>query len=457
MTYMGENGREKGGQAMKPLRLIVPFAVLLLIAAACTSDDEGGGGETGNGSAQEENTGTVNVLNAMQPGEAEAVQAAVDENLEGADYQVEIEASGDFEEQFQIRAEGGTLDIALVPQPGGVVQQAQAGTIVSLEDLGLDVAALMEDYGEYLFRLVEFEGEHYGIPTNVNLKSMVWYPKDDFDAAGYTVPTTWDELMALSDQIVADGGAPWCVGFEDAAATGWPATDWMEDIMLRTAGAEVYDQWVTHEIPFNDPAVVNAAEVFGEVMFTDGYVLGGSADTPSIAMASAPLPMFEDPPGCWLHRQASFIIGAAPFPEDAEAGVDYDWFPLPPIDQEGTLYAGEYAVVGTAGNRPEVVDFLQQFADAPIQCAQGADPASSRVSANINVGPDCYANEILAASAAVLTDAIASDTGRFDASDLMPAEVGQGSFWTGMVTYMQEGPDSAQSVLEEIESSWPSG
>jgi alpha-glucoside transport system substrate-binding protein len=261
----------------------------------------------------------------------------------------------------------------------------------------------------------------------------------------------------LSDQIVADGGTPWCVGFESGGATGWPATDWMEDIMLRTAGADTYDQWVTHEIPFTDPAVVTAAEDFGQIMFTDGYVLGGAADTPSISFGSAPLPMFEEPPGCWLHRQASFIIGAAPFPEDAESGVDYDWFPLPPIDKEGTLYAGEFAVVGTAGARPEVVDFLQQFADAPIQCAQGASPASSRISANINVGPDCYANQILADSAAVLTDAIANDTGRFDASDLMPGEVGAGSFWTGMVEYMQEGPDSLQGILEEIDSSWPSG
>ncbi|HJS25673.1 MAG TPA: ABC transporter substrate-binding protein [Actinomycetota bacterium] len=441
---------------MRRFKLLVPVVALLLIAAAC-GDDGDGGGEGGDGetAATEPNTGTVNVLNAMEPNEADAVQAAVDENLENADYAVEIESSADFEEQFAIRSEGGTLDIALVPQPGTVQQQAQAGTILSLEDLGIDVTALQEDYGEYLFSLVEVDGEHYGIPTNVNLKSMVWYPKDDFDAAGYAVPTTWDELLALSDQIVADGGTPWCVGFESGGATGWPATDWMEDIMLRTAGVETYDQWVNHEIPFNDPAVATAAEEFGNVMFTEGYVLGGAADTPSISFGAAPLPMFEDPPGCFLHRQATFIIGAAPFPEDAVAGTDYDWFPLPPIDQEGTLYAGEFAVVGTAGNRAEVIDFVQQFAGEAIQCAQGADPASSRISANINVGPDCYANQILADSAVVLTDAIANDTGRFDASDLMPGEVGAGSFWTGMVQYMQEGPESLSAVLDEIESSWP--
>ena len=446
---------------MRRLRLIAPFVVLLLVAAACGDDDGdgdgggggGGGGETGAG--QLEDTGTVNVLNAMEPSEAEAIQPLVEAGLGDVEYTIELEASPDFEEQFQIRSEGGTLDIALVPQPGTVAAQAEAGTIVSLEDLGFDIAELEGLFGEYLLSLGEVNGEHYGLPTNVNLKSMIWYPKDDFDAAGYTVPTTWDELIALSDQIVADGSTPWCVGFESGGATGWPATDWLEDIMLRTAGADVYDQWVAHEIPFNDPAVVRAGEVFGEIMFGDGYVLGGAADTPSIGFGAAPLPMFDSPPGCWLHRQASFIIGAAPFPEDAVAGEDYDFFPFPPIDQEGTLFAGEFAIIGTAGNRPEVVDFLNKFMGEEIQCAMGGEPASSRISPNVNVGPDCYANQILADSAAVLTEAISSGTGRFDASDLMPGEVGAGSFWTGMVQYMQDGPDSLQGILDEIEASWP--
>jgi alpha-glucoside transport system substrate-binding protein len=135
--------------------------------------------------------------------------------------------------------------------------------------------------------------------------------------------------------------------------------------------------------------------------------------------------------------------------------VDYDWFPLPPIDQEGTLIAGEFAIIGTNGNRPEVVDFLNEFIGDEIQCAQGGEPASSRISPNINVGADCYVDPILADSATVITDALSNDTARFDASDLMPSAVGAGSFWTGMVEYMQEGPDSLQGVLDDIEGSWP--
>ena len=258
----------------------------------------------------------------------------------------------------------------------------------------------------------------------------------------------------MSDQIKADGGTPWCVGFQSEGSTGWPATDWIEDIMLRTAGPDVYDQWYKHEIPFDDPAVVAAGEKFGEVMFADGYVLGGASATPDIAFGDAPLPMFESPPKCWLHRQASFINSF--FPDEAKAGVDYDWFPLPPIDQDGTLYAGELTVVGKNGNRPEVKDFLDQFIDVPVQCAMGGVVASSRISPNVGVGADCYANDILADASVILTAALKEGTGRFDASDLMPAEVGQGSFWTAMIEYMKEGPDSLKSKLADVEASWPS-
>jgi alpha-glucoside transport system substrate-binding protein len=438
---------------MRFRRLMAVPAVIVMLLAACgdDDDDDGGAADTEEGGGGED-TGTVNVLNAMEPEEAEVVQGVVDELITAeADYEVEIEASGSFEEDFQIRAEGGTLDVALLPQPGAVADAVDQGA-VSLEDMGFDIAELEATFGEYLLSLVEVDGEHYGLPSNINLKSMVWYPKDDFDAAGYAVPETFDDLLALSDQIVADGGTPWCVGFESEDATGWPATDWMEDIMLRTAGTEVYDQWVNHDIPFNDPSVENAAEIFGQVMFGEGYVLGGADQTPAIAFGDAPGPMFQDPPGCWLHRQATFIN--AFFPPEAEAGVDYDWFPFPPIDQEGTLFAGEFMVAFR--DAPEVVDFMEQFVAEEVQCAQGGDVASSRVSPNINVGPDCYANDILADASVVLTEAIETDTGRFDASDQMPPAVGSGSFWSEMMTYMQQGPESVTTVLDEIESTWPS-
>ena len=441
---------------MRRYRGVILLAVLVVIAAGCSNNDNnagssgttGGTGATGGG----ENTGSVNVLSALDPSEATPMQQVFDDKINSqVDYTAEIEADGNFEQDVQIRAQAGTLDVILLPQPGAVVEQAKSGNAISLEDMGFNIDDLNATFGEYFMSLGEYNGEHYGIPTNINLKSMVWYPKDDFDKAGYTVPTTWDEMLALSDQIVADGGTPWCVGFESEGATGWPATDWIEDIMLRTAGLDTYAKWATHEIPFNDPSVLHAAQVFGDVMFHPGYVLGGADQTPSIAFGDAPLPMFDKPPGCWLHRQASFIN--AFFPENAKPGVDYDWFPLPPIDQDGTLFAGELAV--TFRNAPEVVDFLNRFMATDVQCAMGADVGTSRISPNINVGPDCYANPILADASVVLTDGLANGTAGFDASDMMPPAVGSGSFWTGMVKYMKEGPDSIQGILDDIEKSWP--
>jgi alpha-glucoside transport system substrate-binding protein len=434
------------------LLAVLAAATLLATAAACGGDDDdNSSGDDGGGGKL---SGEITLMSAGEPEEVDAYEEIFDDLIEDkVDYDVEVESVGDFEQQFQIRAEGGTLEVAAVPQPGSIATLADKGQIVSLEDLGFDIDQLNSLLGESFVALGEHNGKHYGIPTNINLKSMVWYPKDDFDKAGYKVPTTWDELMALSDQIVADGSTPWCVGFESEGATGWPATDWMEDIVLRTAGGDVYDQWVSHEIPFNDPAIKHAAEVFGDVMFKDGYVLGGANKTPDIAFGDAPGPMFNQPPGCWLHRQASFITSF--FPEDAKAGEDFDWFPLPPIDQEGVLYGGELTVVGKNADKAVAADFLKRFIAKDVQCEMAGVRASSRISPNVEVGPDCYTDDVLADASSVLTTALKDGTGRFDASDLMPKEVGQGSFWTGMVKYLREGPSSLDGVLASIESSWP--
>jgi len=308
---------------------------------------------------------------------------------------------------------------------------------------------LESTFGSYFLSLGEYNGKHYGMPTNINLKSMVWYPKQAFDAKGYKVPKTWADLLALSDQIKADGSTPWCAGFESGSSTGWPATDWMEDIMLRTAGPETYDKWVKHQIPFNDPSVAKALDLFGKVMLTDGYVLGGASQSTSIKFGDSVKPMFDSPPKCWLHRQANFIN--AFFPDNAKSGTDYDWFAFPPIDREGVLFGGELSVV--TRDAPEVRDFLTRFAGKDLQCAQGGNVAASRISPNTEVGKDCYANESLGRASVVLTDAIKKGVGRFDASDMMPSAVGSGSFWTEMVKYLRGDPP--QQVLDNIEKSWP--
>jgi alpha-glucoside transport system substrate-binding protein len=427
-------------------RLLAAPVVLALVLSAC------GGSDNKNNNSNEP-TGTVNLLSAMEPGEAKALNKIFDDLVNSkVKYKAVVESNANAEAQAKIRIDGGNPpEIVMYPQPGTVIEWAKKGKAIALEDLGFTKADLEAKFGSYLVSLGEYNGKHYGLPTNVNLKSMVWYPKKAFEAKNYTVPKTWDELIALSDKIVADNSKPWCVGFESGGATGWPATDWMEDIMLRTAGTETYDKWVKHEIPFNDPSVKHAAELFGKILFTPNYVLGGAKNSTGVKFGNAPGPMFNNPPGCWLHRQATFIN--AFFPKGKVAGVDYDWFPFPPIDKQGILEAGELSTVFK--DTPAVRDFLKRFISQEVQCAQGKEVALARVSPNGDVGADCYSNTILANASTVLAAANKDGTGRFDASDLMPSSVGSGSFWTGMIKYIQDGPSSLDKVLADIEKSWP--
>ena len=176
---------------MRRLKWVVPLAVLVLIAVACTNNDEGGGGGTGgaSGPAQEENTGSVNVLSALDPAEADTLQTLWDKTYgDSVDYQVEFEGSDQFEEQLQIRSQAGTLDTILLPQPGAVIAQAQTGNALSLEDLGYNIDDLNATFGDYYMSLGEYQGQHYGLPTNSNYKSLIWYPKKAFDDAGYEIP-----------------------------------------------------------------------------------------------------------------------------------------------------------------------------------------------------------------------------------------------------------------------------
>jgi alpha-glucoside transport system substrate-binding protein len=440
-------------------RIAVAGISMVLLLAGCSvniyeaGSGEGGGGGDG-GVAEEENTGTVSISGANIGAEADAIQAVIDEYVNpNADFTATYTGSDSFEQNVIIQIEGGTPpDVATFPQPGTVIEQAEQGNAIALEDMGFDIGALEEQYGSYLMSLGEYEGKHYGHPQDVNFKSAIWYNTKAFDAAGYEIPETWDELIALSDQIVADGKNPWCIGTGSEAATGWPATDWMEDIVLRQEGTEVYDGWVDHSVLFDSPEITAAGERFGTILFTPDYVFGGPGNISGTDFRDAPDPMFQDDPPCYLHRQATFITNF--FPEGLTPVEDYDFFPFPPIEgNEGALFGGSIAVVFS--NRPEVKEFLELYNADDAQCSLGDNEDIALLSANINVGGDCYVNPLLAQAADVLTTALAEDTARFDGSDLMPPAVGSGEFWNGMNNYTNNGPDNLQEVLSAIDAAWP--
>jgi len=251
------------------------------------------------------------------------------------------------------------------------------------------------------------------------------------------------------DQIATDGDTPWCIGIESGAATGWPATDWTEEMMLRTTSLENYDKWTKGELPFTDPVVKSAITKWSDIWFNDKYVYGGRASIVSTNFGDSPKPMFEKPdPKCWLHKQGSFITSF--FPASAVPGVDYDVFYLPPIDPQygkPLLFSGDLMVM--FNDRPEVraVEAFFSTGASVERWIKSGGATSPHQDSDLS----WYTNEIDANVANILLEA---ESVRFDGSDLMPGVVGAGSFWKGITDYVAGTLDLDQA-MEEIQAGWP--
>ncbi|WP_419909131.1 ABC transporter substrate-binding protein [Hoeflea sp.] len=369
----------------------------------------------------------------------------------GAD--VVYTGSDGFEQQIVIDAEAGAApNISVFPQPGLASDLASRGHLYPLPESMGDWVANNYGAGDSWVNLGTYTNENgekelYGFFYNVNVKSLVWYNPENFEDAGYEVPETMEELRALTEQIVADGETPWCIGLGSGGATGWPATDWIEDIMLRTQPADVYDAWTTNEIPFNDPRVVAAIEEFGWFARDDAKVSGGSDAVATTDFRDSPKGLFESPPQCYMHRQASFV--PAFFPDDVEFGVDADFFYFPAYESKdlGSPVLGGGTLMAIT-NPSEASSALMEFFQLPlaheIMMAQ-----TGFLTPHKGVNLEAYLNDTLRKQGQILIDAT---TFRFDGSDLMPGGVGAGSFWTGMVDYT--GGEDAQVVADEIQASW---
>jgi len=382
----------------------------------------------------------------------EAVLAPFEEAT-GAD--VKYAGSDSFEQQIVIDVQAGSApNVSIFPQPGLAADLASKGALTPLD--AETTQWVRDNYaaGSSWVDLGSYAGEdgksdHYGFFYKVDVKSLVWYSPENFEDAGYSVPTSMEDLHALSDQIVADGGTPWCIGLGSGGATGWPATDWVEDMMLRTQSPEVYDQWVKNEIPFNDPRVVAAIEEFGKFALNDDWVDGGSGAVATTDFRDSPKGMFSVPPKCYMHRQASFIPSF--FPEGTEMGTDADFFYFPsysgkdlgsPVLGAGTLFAITQDSKGTRA----LIDYLKTPQAHEIWMAR-----AGFLTPHKGVDVAKYANDSLRGQGEILLNAT---TFRFDGSDLMPGAVGAGSFWTGMVDYA--GGKPATEVADEIQKSWDS-
>jgi alpha-glucoside transport system substrate-binding protein len=369
---------------------------------------------------------------------------------------IDIAYTGSKEFEVAIRAavDGGAApDIADFPQPGLLKSFVDAGQILDVGTF-MNSEWLTTNYSQSWLDMANIGDINAGVWARYNGKSLVWYPKQAFEEAGYTIPTTWAELLALQDQIIADGSNPWCVGIESGAATGWPATDWMEEVMLRTTSLENYDNWTlpatpADRLPFTSPEVKNAAETLASLWFAENNVFGGREAIAGTFFGDAPTPMFDEVPGCYMHKQGNFITSF--FPEGLVAGVDYDFFYLPGIDE---AYGNPFLVAGDIysmfNDRPEVravMDFFSRGESLKVWLASGG-----ALSPHNDADPAWYGSDVERGIAALVAGATSL---RFDGSDIMPGVVGAGSFWKGMTDWVS-GTLDLDTALAEIDAAWPS-
>lgn len=412
---------------------------------------------------------TVSIQTQWIGGEGANFAAALADFIEATGITVQVDSIGSSHETvLRTRIEGGQPpDLAMLAQPTAVLAYGEQGRLIDVSTI-MDAQKLADEHPATIGLITDADGAIWGIPYKADVKSTVWYPIPYFEQNGFEVPTTWDEMIALSDQIVAAGTAPWCMGMEAGTATGWQFTDWVEEVMLRTASPEAYNQWISHELPFDSPEVRRAFEMVGQIMFTEGYVLGGNT-----AIVSTPQTQPFDPafppddnwegftPGCVMHKIPTWYgpdffpdVRANPdtTPGMYEIGQDIGIFYLPPIDPAfGTPALGSADTLMVLADRPEV-RAVAQFLSTP-QGLQRWIEQGSAISANTTTPQEWYEGFYkLDVAAQIVNNATYLG---FDASDLMPPEVGAGAFWTEGVNYINANGQNLDQVLQNIDAAWP--
>ena len=396
---------------------------------------------------------SVTITGPWTGAEKEKVEKVLEFFSSATGAEISYSGSDSFEQDIVVSAKAGSApNLAVFPQPGLAADLAAQGLLSPLPAGSGDW--IKENYaaGQSWVDLGTYadangNDELFGMFYRVDLKSLVWYSPDAFDEAGYDIPQSMEELKTFTDQIVADGGTPWCIGLGSGAATGWPATDWVEDMMLRTTSPADYDAWVANEMKFDDPKVIAAMDEFGYFARNDAYVDGGASAVANTDFRDSPKGLFSIPPKCYMHRQASFI--PAFFPEGTEMGADADFFYFPayadkdlgkPVLGAGTLFA----ITNPSAGANALVEFLQLPVAHELWMAQGGF-----LTPHAGVNTATYQDDTLRAQGDIL---LGATTFRFDASDLMPGEIGAGAFWTGMVDYTTGA--SAADVAKGIQDRW---
>ncbi|WP_375483959.1 ABC transporter substrate-binding protein [uncultured Jatrophihabitans sp.] len=437
-------------------------AATLTLVAACSSS--GGSGSksskakalTGSCAQYQAYAGhsgsTVTMFGSVLSPESNSLNTSWAQFSKCTGIKIKYTGSNTFESDLPVKVNGGNApDLAIIPQPGllqqmvktGAVKKPPAQTVANEKNW----PAVWKSYGSV-------DGTFYAAPMSANMKSLVWYSPKFFAAHKLSVPTTWSGLMQLSSQIAGiNGTKPWCGGINSGTASGWPATDWLEEAVLSTYGGQVYDDWISHKVKFSSPQIQAAMRTVAGYMQNPAWVNGGYGNVKTIATTTfqnAGFPILKNK--CAMLQQASFYEAQWPKGTTVSSTGDAFAFYLPPVSSSvRTPVEGGGEFVTAFSNKP-AVQAVQSYLSTPQWADSRIKVAPGWVSANEKVDQSLYTDPIDKLSAKYLADPNA--TFRFDASDAMPAAVGSGAEWKAMVDWFGSGK-SISAVAQEIDAAWP--
>jgi alpha-glucoside transport system substrate-binding protein len=416
------------------------------------------------GSSQPMKGKKVSIQTQWTGGEATGFANAIADFQTATGIAIQVDSIGSSHETvLKTRVEGGSPpDMSQIAQPTAVLAYAAENKLKDIATF-MDTTKLNAEFPSTIG--LTTQGSHiWSIPTKADSKSMIWYPVKAFAAKGYAVPKTWDELVALSDKIVAAGSHPFCVSAGGpGTATGWELTDWVEEVVLKTQPLSVYNDWISHKITFEDPRIKAAFDKVGSLLFKTGYVDGGGAQIVNNDLKTVMDPMFNGDtatPGCWMQKIPTWY-GPDFFPDRRTNGGpskyvigdsgDIGIFPFPTIDATNRAAEGSADSFMVFADRPEVRAFAE-FLATP-EGLEGWIKSVGVNSPNVKVPAEWYAGNY---KLKVANDILNNATGiGFDASDLMPPAVGQGTFWTQVSDWATNNGTNTDNVLKAIDDSWP--
>jgi alpha-glucoside transport system substrate-binding protein len=386
--------------------------------------------------------GEVTIYGGYGEAQAAAFQEELDKFGEENGISITFTSLASFDTDIKVKIEAGEEpDIALWPQPGGLMDQAEAGVLVDLNSFdGFDVAAPLATLVPGWETLAVDGDALYGLPVSANVKTLVFYNPAAFEANGYSVPTTGAELDELIEQITTDGsGYPFCAGIESGGATGWPFTDWLEQYVLDYNGIDVYNDWIAGDVTFDSPEITKAVDEVTRLLLTEGNVNGGGVSMATDGFGNT-APLFEEggkaAGQCFMIRQGSFITDFFPDAIKAElAAGDYthaDVFPLPTPEggQAGVLGGGDLAGVFEGHTDADVAKVFQFITSDQVGALMAAN--ASFVSAHKTFDTSLYPNALTKTVGETLANA---EVFGFDGSDRMPSEV-NAEFWAAGTEYV---------------------